>query len=206
MEQVSEVKEPQDMTAEEMAQRERDFSREAFAVLNERREKGYAAARWPLDKELTALAGESAEIETRSQGFIERMASAERVKRFEADQLLIQGKDGEAQAKLAELEEAKAAPAKIEERRREIEERVGQIEAAKRTALRRAAEDFKWASITLIRANETALATTLDGVRDALNTLEAQLGVSLYQPAELTAPEKSAEWFTLNRLYCPRVR
>jgi hypothetical protein len=193
------------MTAEEMAQSIRDFSREALAALRERQEKAYAAECGPFNEELRVLAGEAADIQTESQGFIERMASAERVRRFEADQLIMQGKKAEAQAKLVELEEIKAAPAKIEKRRLEIEERVGQIEVEKRTALRRVAEDFKEASIALIRGCEAGLSGIIDGARNTLNTLEIQVGASIYQPAQLTADEKSAEWTTLHRLYAGRV-
>ena len=203
---VSEVKEPKDMTAEEMARSIRDFIRDSFAILNERRETGYAAACVPLDEEMTALADESADIEVKSQGVLERMASAERVKRFEADQLVMQGKDAEAREKLAELEEIHAAPAVIEERRLEIATRYAQIESEKRTALQRADEDFREASIVLIGGSETGLATLLDETRAILNNLEAQLGVTLYSPADLTAGERSSEWNTLHRLYGGRVR
>ena len=194
------------MPAEEMAEAIRDFSAAALAVLNERRNASYAAACGPLDEELTALAGEAAVIEAKSQGVLERMASAERVKRFEYDQLNMQGKTAEAREKLGELEEIMAAPAKVEERRREIAQRCELLEAEKGQALRRAGEDFREASIALIRGSETGLACILDETRDNLNTLETQLGMVLYSPANLTAPEKSAEWVTLHRLYGGRVR
>ncbi len=206
MEQVSEVKELEDMSPQEMAQFIRDFSRDAMVALNERREKENAAACVPLDEESAALAVESADIEARAQGVIERMASAEKVKRFEYDQLNMQEKTAEAQAKLAELEQIKAVPAKIEKRRLEIADRCREIEAEKKAILRRAGEDFKEASIALTRGSESGLASTLDAVRDALNTLEVQLGTALYQPAELTADDKTSEWRTLTRLYSGRVR
>ena len=134
------------------------------------------------------------------------MASALRLKQFEYDQLVVAGKSQEAQAKLAELEQIKAAPAKIEARRTEIEKRVAELEGERKTALRRVAVDFREASIELIRGAETGLARLLDGTRDSLNTLETQVGSSLYQPVMLTADEKSSQWFTLNRLYRGRVR
>jgi hypothetical protein len=196
----------EDMTTEEMGQFIADFSSKALAILNERLQQRTSVACAPLDEELTALAVESADIEAQAQGVIERMASAERVKRFEYDQFVMQGKTAEAEAKLAELEEVKAAPAKIDQRRREIAERCEQIEAEKGTALRRAAEDFKEASITLIRGAETGLAAILDETRGNLNQLETRTGTSLYHPENLTAPEKSTEWRTLNRLYSGRVR
>jgi hypothetical protein len=202
---ISEVKEPKDMTIEEMADHVHDFIRAALDALNERRAQAYAAACEPLDKEAMALASESADLEAQSQGFLDRMASAEHVKRFEYDQLNMQGKTAEAQAKLAELEKIKEAPAKIDQRRREIAARYEEIEGQKRAALRRTAEDFKEASITLIRACENALARALDVTRSSLNDLEAQVG-TLYQLAELTADGKSTEWVTLHRIYCPRVR
>ena len=196
----------QEMTAEEMAQAVRDFSNQAMTVLNERREKAYAAACAPLDEELTALASEASEFEAKSRGVIELIASAQRVRRFEADQLLLAGKAAEAQAKLAELAEVEAAPAEIEQRRREIAERCEQIEAEKRMALRGAAEDFRESVIALIRGAENALASILDGTRDSLNNLETQLGMALYNPADLTAHDRTNEWITLNRLYSGRVR
>jgi|SRR6516225_1829548 len=203
---VSEVKEIGDMTVEEMAQSMRDFSREALAALNQRREEMYASAAAPLDEELTELAIEAADIATTMRDILEPMAAAERVKRFEADQLIMQGENSQAQAKLRELAEAKAAPAKIEERRREIALRCDALETKKRAASHRAAEDFREACTVLIRGAETGLVNILDGTRDSLNHLEAQLNIPIYQPAALTAHEKSSEWATLHRLYSGRVR
>jgi hypothetical protein len=184
----------------------RVFCKDAMRVLNERREAECAAACAPLDVELVALEAEESNLSTKSQGFLERLASAERVKQFERDTLIMQGLDPEAAAKLAELDEIKAAPAKIEARRVEIAARVAEIESEKKAALRVAAENFKEASITLIRGAETGLAAIFDGTRDALNNLETQLGSTVYYPAELTAPDRSNEWTTLHRLYSGRVR
>jgi hypothetical protein len=64
------------------------------------------------------------------------------------------------------------------------------IEAEKRTALRRAAENFREARIALLRGCETGLASILDKTRASLNTLKAQLNMVLYGPADLTAGEK----------------
>ena len=200
-EQLEAIPKVQDMSAAEMGQFIIDFTKEARAVLNERRVKRYEEECVALDAELTTLAAESDEIQAQAVAVISRMGSAERVLQFQYDQLIVQRKNEEAKAKLDELEQIKAGPAKIEKLRREIEERAEQIEGEKRTALRRGAEAFREASFTLIRGGETGLASNLDAVRDILNSLEMQVGVSLYQPAELTSPEKSNEWFTLNRLY-----
>jgi len=190
--------------AEMMGQSIRDLSAECFAMLNERREKAYAAECASLDEQLAALAGESAEIEGESQGVTERLESATRVIRFEADQLIARGEN--AQTKLAELEKFKAAVANIEARRREIAERCAQLEEEKRTSLRRAAEEFRESSIALIRGCEAALAGALDETRNILNTLERQVGTELYKVDNLTADERSEQWRTLHRLYFGAVR
>ena len=202
----SAITEAKDMTGEELAEFIRAFCKDAMIVLNERREVECAAACAPLDVELEALESEESDLATKSRGFLDRLASAERVKQFERDSLIMQGLDTEAAAKLAELDEIKAAPAKIEARRGEIAARVAEIESEKKAALRVAAENFKEASITLIRGAETGLAAIFDGTRDALNNLETQLGSTVYYPAELTAPDRSNEWNTLHRLYAGRVR
>jgi hypothetical protein len=183
-----------------------DTAAKAFSALQQKRERDYAAACADFDKELTALAGESADLEAESKRTPERLASVERVLRFRADELIAQGEPEQARAKLAELEESKGELAKIEQRRAEIAERCRQVEAEKKEALRRTAEDFREASVLLIRATEGALASILDGTRDTLNSLEAQIGASVYQPGDLTADEKSPTWVTLNRLYAGRTR
>lgn len=189
------------MSAEQMARHIRDFTALALAELSRKKDASYAAACAPLDEELSQLAGESGDIQARSQAVLERLASAERVKRFEADRLVMEGKIAEAAAKLRELEEIETAPAKIEARRREIAEHCEQIEGEKRTARRRAAEEFRDGCFALIRGSETALSTALNETMESLNQLETQTGKTLYRIPELTAGERTAEWFTLHRHY-----
>ncbi|HKM79934.1 MAG TPA: hypothetical protein VJY15_03105 [Candidatus Acidoferrum sp.] len=188
------AKEPRDM-----GQSIRDFTREALAALNERREKEYAEACECLNEELSVLAVESADLEAKNQVTTERLASTERVLRFELDQLVMRGESTE--AKLAELAEVKAGAEKVEKRRREIAARREQIQNEKRDALRRGAEEFREASILLIRGAESGLASILDATRDSLNNLEAQLGESVYRVDQLTAAQESSEWRTLTRCY-----
>ena len=194
------------MSADEMASEIVDLTSQSLDALNARREMAYAEACAPLDEELATLAVESDEIQAQAQALIERMASAERVKQYEYDQLVVQGKNEEAQAKLAELEEIRAVPGKIEERRTEIAKRVAELEDEKKAELRRVAVDFREASIKLIRGSETGLADLLDRTRAILNNLETELGAVLYQPGQQTADERSDEWNTLRRAYGGRVR
>ncbi len=193
-------------TAEQTAQVIRDFSRGALGELADRREASYAETCVIFEAELAELAAELADLEAEMPSTVERLASAERVTRFRADELILAGKAEQAREKLRELEVSKGELARLEARRGEIAERCEQLEAEKKTALRRSAEDFKESSIALIRGAETGLALILDGARNTLNNLEAQIGETLYQPAQLTADEKSNEWRTLNRLYGGRGR
>jgi chromosome segregation ATPase len=194
----------EDVSAGEMAQSIRDFSASALAVLNERREARYAEACASLNEELTALASESADLEAKNQVTTERLASTERVLRFELDQLIMRGENTE--AKQASLEEVKAGAAQTEKRRSEIAERCRQIETAKKTELRRTAESFLSGCTGLIRGAEGGLALILDGARSTLNGLETEIGASVYRPDQLTADEKSEVWVTLSRLYSVRTR
>ncbi len=194
------------MSAEEMSERIRDFSRGALGELADRREKAYMEICANFAEQLTALTREGDSLETEIRSTVERLGSVERVTRFEADKLIVQGKREQAREKLRELEESKGELARIEARRGEIAERCRQIEAAKLAELRRGAETFLSDCTGLIRGAEGALALILDGARNTLNHLETQLGASLYQPAQLTASEQTGEWRTLNRLYSGRTR
>ncbi len=189
------------MTADEMAQALRDFSREALAALHQRQEAAADCA--PFDEELVTHRAESADIETENQGVIERLTAAERMLRFENDRLIVLGKTSTAEsAKLAALvEQLTAEAARIAERKREISARIAQIELEKATALRNCAVDFRDAGVALIRAEESALSDTLDAVRAILNDCETRLGVPIYSVDDLTAGEKTASWITLNRCY-----
>ena len=189
------------MSPGEMAESIRTFTGEALAELAKRRERGYTAACADLSEELRVLTGEGDALETEIRGATERVEAAERLNRYERDQLIVAGKAAEAQETLAGLEEIRGELAKIEGRRGEIAERCRQIEGEKTAALRSGAETFRESCIALIRGSEASLAGILDTTRDTLNVLEMQTGAPLYHPADLTAGEKSAEWFVLNKAY-----
>ncbi len=189
------------MSAEEMSERIRDFSREALAELADRREKSYALACADFAEELAVLSKEGDGLESEILRAKELLEASTRIARFEADRLVLLGENVAAQAKLREPEEIRGELARIEARRGEIAERCREIETAKKTELRRGAESFLSDCTGLIRGAESGLALILDGARSTLNGLETEIGASVYQPADLTADEKSNEWVTLNRLY-----
>ncbi len=190
-----------EQSAEQMAETIRNFSRDSLAELAARRTRDYEAAHADFAEELGALAREGDALETESKSTAERLASAERVARFRADELIAQGKPEQARERLAQVETTRRELAKIEKRRGEIAERCREIETAKKTELRRGAETFRDASILLLRALETGLASTLSGTGDVLNSAEAQLSLSLYKLDQLTADQGSSEWFVLNKFY-----
>ena len=169
------------MTADEMAQALRDFSREALAALHQRQEAAADCA--PFDEELVTHRAESADIETENQGVIERLTAAERMLRFESDRLIVLGKTTTPEsAKLAALvEQLTAEKVKMSRARGpKYPQRCEEIEAAKGATLRQAAIEFRDASIAVIRAEESALSDTLDAVRAILNDCEMRLGVPIY--------------------------
>lgn len=196
-----EVQEAKDMPAEELAQRIRDFSAAAMATLNGRREAAFAAAFEPLETEKESLTQEHVAIEEARVNLERLLPARSRVAQAEADVLTLAGDAEGAEAKLQEAQEAANAPTAMTERQRAIHARIEAIEVEKRTALRRAGEDFLKASILLIRASETGLALCLDESRAKLNHLETLLGTTLYMPDNLTADARSRQWNTLNRLY-----
>ena len=196
----------EDMTSDEMASSIVAFTSEALTKLNRQRESQYAESVVDLDEELTTLEAEASEIETQRQTVVACLASASRIKRYEADVLTVAGDLEGARVKLEELAEVEAAPGKIEERLNEILNRINQINAEKHTVARRTAKEFLEASITLIRGSETGLADLLDRTRAILNNLETMTSSVIYQPAMLTADERSNEWITLRHHYVGRVR
>jgi hypothetical protein len=178
----------------------------AFNLLLARRDAAYLSAISGLETERIKLEGESVSLRESERTLGEVGPARMRQAQFEADALLVAGRVEESHRKIAEAQQAEAEPARTKARQKEINERLEAIEAEKKEALRSAAVDFRESSIQLIRASESGLALILDGVRDNLNTLEMQVGASLYQPAQLTADEKSPAWVTLNRLYAGRTR
>jgi len=97
----------------------------------------YAAATSKLDGERTALEEESQAIQTAAYELRLLLPAKARTAERDADALLLAGKPKEAQAKREEQRQAEAAPAKMEERRRTISARIGQIEAEKEAQARR---------------------------------------------------------------------
>lgn len=189
------------LSAEEMSERVRSFSREALAELADRREKSYALTCADFAEELAVLTREGDTLESEIQTARELMEAKARLTRFESDRLIVAGKPEQAKTELGKLEQSKRELARIEGRRGEIAQRVREIESEKTAALRSGAESFRESSVTLIRACEGALSHALDLTKSTLNLLELKTGGSLYEPSSLTAGEKTSEWFVLNKSY-----
>jgi hypothetical protein len=85
-------KELASMTAEEMAQLNRDFSKETWAVLNVRRDWQYADAIAALQAEQTAIAQESASIAKAAHSLELLLPPRECEAQREANALLLTGK------------------------------------------------------------------------------------------------------------------
>ena len=92
----------------------------AFAALVERKDEQYREAVAPLDTERESLVQEADRIQQTLRELQALLPARARLAQFEADQLLVQGENAQAQEKLSELEELKAEAAKLEERRNEI--------------------------------------------------------------------------------------
>jgi len=165
---------------------------EAFAALLERRDTAYSAAVAPLDHEIEVLDREAVEIADKAQSFSEKMASAERIKQFEADQLTMQGKTVEAKKKLAELEQVKAGPAQIEQRRQEIEDRIADLEAEKNEIRKRIFWEWYGECQEVIRAAEKGFFFTLvDGIFESLSKFDPKQAQNANVRFYLTSPARS---------------
>jgi HD-GYP domain-containing protein (c-di-GMP phosphodiesterase class II) len=153
----------------------------AFAILIERRDDAYAKAVATLDDERMTLARESVEIEEAAGNLESLLAAKEREANRQADSLLLDGKQEEAQAKLTEAEAARNAPGAMRDRQREIEARYRAIEDEKEVAAHRVAEAWLAECQKITRAAEHGyFITLLDGLKQSLSEFKQRTGTVAY--------------------------
>ena len=197
--------ETQDTEVTGMAEEIGGIMEAAFDVLIQRRDRQFAAAVEPLDAEEESLKDESASIQEARTNLEKLLPAKAREAQRAADALLLDGKREEAQAKIAEMEEATNAPAAMTGRQQEISARCEAIEQEKKAIARRIFESWYPDAQRVIRAAERGLLVILlDGVEDSMNDYQARTGetlIKLFHRTNLTAPERSPEWTAGNRWY-----
>ena len=193
-----------------------DVFSDTFAALIERRDLQYADAIAPLNAEQEALAQEHQSIEADAQNLEGLLESRARVSLYEADCLKLEGKHEEAQAKLAEMEAAKNAPALMRERQRGISARIEAIAGEKTTIAKSVFQEWYCECQHVIRNAEHGLfITLLDGLRADFFRFESSVRNGDASPnllygsnhiTGLTAGENSEEWQAGTRWYSGRAR
>jgi hypothetical protein len=216
LEQGCEVK---NMTAEELAQSITESIIESRDALIAERDAQIAAANAPLDAERELLLQEHAAIEEAAHSLELLLPAREREAQRQADVLLLDGKQEEAAAKIAESEEARTAPEAMKERQREISARIEAIAGEKKTIAKRIFADWYTKLQAIVRAAEHGLfIELLDKSRAEMYAYQERhnLGGTLKQPfshlvkdshlVRLTADERTAEWNSGSRWYGGRGR
>jgi hypothetical protein len=199
---MSEPQEQKDSVIDDRAKFLADYFEDAFALLIEIRDDAYAKAVRPLKEEQRAIAQESGEIAESAGNLDPLLAAKERIAHLQADSLLLDGKEEESQAKLAEAESARNAPAAMRDRQLELEARYRAIEDEKEVVARRVAEAWWGECQKITRAVEHGyFITLLDGLKQSLSEFKQRTGTvaldSRFQDIrihDLTADADSPEW------------
>jgi len=201
-----EQQEGQDTEIHARAERLSATFQEIFTMLIERRDTAYEEAIAPLDAERRALAKEYSTIEKAAQRLRELLPAKERVTRREADELLLEGKREEAEAKLREAQQAAEAPAAMVVRQQEILARVHEIDDEKKAIAKQVFEEWYPKCQKVIRAGEHGFfVVLLGGLEQSFYQYQASTGTGMsdnrHRPllhqghfSGLTADERSPEW------------
>jgi regulator of protease activity HflC (stomatin/prohibitin superfamily) len=185
---------------------------EAFDTLIKRRDNAYAAAIKALGVEIESLSQEYTAIAEVAQNLEALLPAKAREAQRQADVLLLAGKREEAQAKIAEQREAEAAPATMKARQQAISARLEAIGEEKKAIAKRVFSDWYLDCQKVIRPIERGLfVVILDGLQKSFfdfQTLTDTAGdgvlntlFKLGHIANLTAPERSAEWVAGQKWY-----
>lgn len=187
---------------------------EGYAWLIERRDEKIEAEYEPLDAEAQLLRQEHASLEQAACSLQQLLPAKAREAQRRADEFLIAGQPGKAQAKIEEQQEAEAAPGAMRQRQSEISARLEALGEQQKVIARRAFETWYAELQQIVRAAEHALfCELLDKSREEMYVYQDRhgLGASLAQPysslirsfhlENLTANERSAEWTAGCRWY-----
>jgi hypothetical protein len=197
----------QDKEIQNIAEEITRTMQQAYDTLIERRDRQYEDAIAPLDAEEQSLRGEYVSIRDVARNLELLLPAREREAQRQADTLLLDGKQEEAAAKIAESEEARTAPEAMKERQRKIDFRLTAIEEDRKTIARRIFETWHGEVCAVIRAAEAGLfIELLDKAKDEMYAYQdrRELHGTLDRPysnlikdahlQNLTAHERSAEW------------
>lgn len=210
---IVEQQEKHDTDIQEIAAVITGILQDAFDALIRRRERAYADAIRQLDREADEIRQEHRAIGEAASALEELLPATARVLRYEADLLLVAGKADEAKAKVREQQQAEAAPQRMRQRQANIIARLEVIEEQKRTAARHVFGQWYAEVQQVVRAAERGLfVTLLDGLHNDFWSFQAATDTGPTAPgdpglfnvghiANLTAPERSAEWQAGQRWY-----
>jgi hypothetical protein len=178
----------------------------AYNLLLKRRKDAFAAAIEPLDAEKESLTREHGAIGEAARNLELLLPARAREAQRDADRLMLDGKHEEAAAKIAEAEEAAAAPEAMKERQREISARIEAIAGERKAIATRCFEAWYAELQHVIRASERGLfIELLDKTRDEMYTFQERHGLQgLIKDSHLsglTADEHSVEWKAGQRWY-----
>ena len=192
---------------QEMTDQISSIFKNTLATLIEKRDSRYAEAIAPLEAERETLTVEYNDILTAAHNLEKLLPAKAREAQRKADELLLAGKDKEAEAKLAEAEQATNAPDAMAYRRQKINDRIEAIGHEMRDAAKRIFnEDYPLAQQVVRAAECGVFCTLLDGLVASFYDFQTRTNtgpsadqketamVRQFNLSNLTAPERSAEW------------
>ncbi len=182
--QTEPIAEPQqDAFIDDMAEFLSEQFEAAFALLVERRDEAYNSAIAPLQAEQIALAEESASIREAQEALADVLPAKRREAQRQGDEALLAGKAEELKAALAEMQEAENAPAAMEARQRELDDRYREIEGEKEVVSRRVISAWLGECQAVTRASEHGfLVVLLAGLKRSLAEFKDRTGTAGWDP------------------------
>lgn len=182
--QTEPIAEPQqDTFIDDMAEFLSEQFSAAFALLVARRDDAYNSAIATLDDERMALAQESAEIEETIGNLEPLLAAKDREANRQADSLLLEGKQEEAQAKLAEATVTRNASGAMRDRQCECEARYRALKGEKEVAARNVISAWLGECQAVTRASEHGfLVVLLAGLKRSLAEFKDRTGTAGWDP------------------------
>jgi len=167
----------------------------------------YTAAVAKLEAERDALEQESQGIQAAANKLRIPLPAQAREAQRQADKLLLAGKPEEAAAKYAKQRQAESAPGKLEDRRRTIAVRIGEIASEKEAIARRCFAEWYPRLRAGLLAEQTAMCDALDSAWVGLCRYAGDHGIDgiggvikASMENDLTARDRGAERTLCGRL------
>jgi hypothetical protein len=187
---------------------------DTLSSLLKRRDEQYRAAVEPLENEKEALLQESAAITEAVRTLADVLPAQGREVQRQADVLTLAGKHEEGQVKLAEIAEIEQVPVAMEQRSREIRERVETIDREKKAIAKRIFEQWYGEVQSVVQASERGFfLTLLDSLKNSFYEFQSSTGTEggsapsdrpllrQYYFENLTSDVRSPEWLRGNFWY-----